>query len=458
MGNSIFEFDDKFGVTSDFGDWLQTKEAIAITDARVGVSSIRQGMYNANSEKTGQYENRVALTITVSTTGPVQTVTADYDGLTYSGKPVVDPMTQSVSNTFIVEIDVVVPIPFQKIGIQLGIVATAQNGKIVSRTIETEVNRSGTATSKQVSEKQRCLCKGNLSAKDLDYIVTQLRQLDTNPISKIPLDVRKNRTYIDNDGKVIPSTDRGTRPPEAVRVNLVVVNQPVYDEKAEDKKAFADRLFMFKAKGLNIKNEEANYTTFVNQLDRIFSKYKIDTCLRRIHFLAQAYSETNKFRSTYENVQNTGYFGGDFYQGRGLKQITHDYNYLNYFCYQTQDAEKKNLFKLYMDNRAGFEESVTAFNARTSNQYISLEEMQDVDELASKISTGMYYACDAAGWYWHINGINEYADNDDIIGVSAKVNAPSAKKQKTSEGINGFDNRKKYYELLKIIFDYENCK
>lgn len=70
----------------------------------------------------------------------------------------------------------------------------------------------------------------------------------------------------------------------------------------------------------------------------------------------------------------------------------------------------------------------------------------------------MYYACDAAGWYWHINGINEYADNDDIIGVSAKVNAPSAKKQKTSEGINGFDNRKKYYELLKIIFDYENCK
>lgn len=111
-----------------------------------------------------------------------------------------------------------------------------------------------------------------------------------------------------------------------------------------------------------------------------------------------------------------------------------------------------------MKHRTGVGESVVKFNERTSNQYIPITDMKKVNEIASKISTDMFYACDAAGWYWWKNKINDYADKDNIIGVSALVNNPSAKDKKTSDGINGYDERKKYYDLLKIIFDYENCK
>ena len=84
--------------------------------------------------------------------------------------------------------------------------------------------------------------------------------------------------------------------------------------------------------------------------------------------------------------------------------------------------------------------------------------MEKINEIASKISTDMFYACDAAGWYWSKNRINESADKDDIIGVSALVNNPKAKNQKTSDGINSYKERNQYYLLLKEIFSYGECK
>lgn len=105
-----------------------------------------------------------------------------------------------------------------------------------------------------------------------------------------------------------------------------------------------------------------------------------------------------------------------------------------------------------------YAEPVVIFNERTSNQYIPVVDMDKVNELVTKVSTDMYTACDSAGWYWWKNKINDYADKDDIIGVSALVNNPSAKGKKTSDGINGYEKRRKYCDLLKIIFEYENCK
>ena len=304
-----------------------------------------------------------------------------------------------------------------------------------------------------IKELQECLCKKtSWTSKDLNNIVIQLRELDSRKIKRNPLDQRGNRTYIDSEGNVIPSTETGRKPPSATKLNIVLVDLSLFDDVAEDNKINGDRLFINKANGQNIDSTKANYNEFSKQLNRIFKEYNIDTCLRKIHFIAQIYQETNRFRSTFENVSRTGYLGGDFYQGRGMKQITHDYNYLDYYSF----IYKSNCFDLYMKNRVGFE-SVSMFNRRTNNKFISIEEMNKVDELVLKISTDIYYACDSAGWYWSKNKINEYADKDDILGVSAKINNPSAINKRTSESINGYEERKKYYELLKIIFDYENC-
>lgn len=70
----------------------------------------------------------------------------------------------------------------------------------------------------------------------------------------------------------------------------------------------------------------------------------------------------------------------------------------------------------------------------------------------------LYYACDAAGWYWWKNKINDYADKDNIIAVSAKVNNPSASSNYSPEGIHSYKERNEYYELLKEILNYGDCK
>lgn len=51
---------------------------------------------------------------------------------------------------------------------------------------------------------------------------------------------------------------------------------------------------------------------------------------------------------------------------------------------------------------------------------------------------------------------NEYADLDDLGNVSSIVNAGSP--HINTERLNGYEERKNYYLILKNFFDYENCK
>jgi hypothetical protein len=66
----------------------------------------------------------------------------------------------------------------------------------------------------------------------------------------------------------------------------------------------------------------------------------------------------------------------------------------------------------------------------------------------------------SAGWYWNKTKLNNFANDDEnaIIVVSAKVNNPSASDSSSGVGINQLKERKMYFEFLKQIFDYENCK
>ena len=41
--------------------------------------------------------------------------------------------------------------------------------------------------------------------------------------------------------------------------------------------------------------------------------------------------------------------------------------------------------------------------------------------------------------------------------MATLVNNPSAKNVKSTENINGYDDRKKFSDLIKIVFNYENC-
>jgi hypothetical protein len=74
----------------------------------------------------------------------------------------------------------------------------------------------------------------------------------------------------------------------------------------------------------NLNKEFANYETFAKQLNKVFVDYKITKCIQKIHFLAQVYVETNRFRSTYEDKPKSTYWGGvDSDSERGFKYVWH---------------------------------------------------------------------------------------------------------------------------------------
>lgn len=202
------------------------------------------------------------------------------------------------------------------------------------------------------------------------------------------------------------------------------------------------------------KIQNATFEDFTKNINAVFSKYEVNTCIRKIHFLAQAFHESLHFRVTYEGLNTVpdNYGGGVDFQGKGIGQLTHDYNYLEYYDYVMGASFYKDRYQ--GRNKTG--ESVTKFANRT-NDTILLDVIEELKIFSKRLSEEMNSACDSAGWYWWHNKINEFADKDDIINVSAKINNPSAKNTTSSKNINGYKERNKYTNDLKEIMNYEKC-
>ncbi|MNR01349.1 hypothetical protein D3C85_1171510 [compost metagenome] len=240
-------------------------------------------------------------------------------------------------------------------------------------------------------------------------ILTQLRKSD-DVHYEIQFDKSGNTLYIDKDGKVIPSTDTGRRPPEAV------------DKYRVQKNAFdKEGIKIFDIGKEKIKTSQANITSFTKALNKSLNDFQIDTCLRKIHFLAQSYHESQRFRKTYEESPNSNVKGGEHFRGRGLIQLTHDYNYSK--LYEHKNKKKPSADELF--------------------------------KFATNVAMDINLACEASGYYWNNIGaktgnISQYADKDDILTVSREVNGYVDKPY-------GLDSRKMYALLLKKILDYEKC-
>jgi len=161
---------------------------------------------------------------------------------------------------------------------------------------------------------------------------------------------------------------------------------------------------------------DKSYETTTKEMNRIMKKFHINTCIRKIHFLAQVYHETDRFKSLIEYTSRyTPKY--DPYRGRGLVHLTHKRTY-----------EK---FSKYMgDSRIISNPNIVATNIR--------------------------YAFEAGGWYWenigHVTAtgenINTVADRDDVLRVSQCING-------RVKHPNGLENRIKYVKFLKKVFKYE---
>ena len=156
---------------------------------------------------------------------------------------------------------------------------------------------------------------------------------------------------------------------------------------------------------IGINKTKAN--EFVNYINATMEAYNINTCKRKLHFLAQIRHESSDFKflhelasgSDYEkreDLGNTNEGDGKRFKGRGLIQITGRKNYKAYGDYKKIDFTKGNN-NLKLENKG--------------------------------------YAVDSAGWFWskYLNvDLNIYADLDDLFYISYRING----------GFNGFYDRK----------------
>lgn len=161
--------------------------------------------------------------------------------------------------------------------------------------------------------------------------------------------------------------------------------------------------------------------TFLILLNKAMSKFEINTCLRKAHFLAQIACEGDMFRTTeeYKNSNGSipkhwyGYRGGHEYHGRGLIQLTHIENYSSYGA------------------SVGIK-----FNLNNINLVASEPE----------------HVVNSAAWYWLKgsawgNG-NKYSDLDDIHYITMLVNG----------GFNHYCDRKRnIVNLIKKMKIKELC-
>ena len=161
-----------------------------------------------------------------------------------------------------------------------------------------------------------------------------------------------------------------------------------------------------------VKEDKANI--FLNYINATMKEYNINTCKRKLHFLAQIRVESGEFAYLKEIADGSAYEGrkdlgntrpgdGKRFKGRGLIQITGRKNYTAYGSYK-------------------------GINFTDGSNNTKLEKKQ--------------YAVDSAGWYWskHLNiDLNNMADNDDLIYITYRING----------GFNGFNDRKK--KLINMI-------
>ncbi len=200
-----------------------------------------------------------------------------------------------------------------------------------------------------------------------------------------------------------------------------------------------------------LSDTDKTYEKFKIEINKVFNKYNINTCLRRIHFLAQVYHETDRFRTTEEyGRRNSKRY--DPYRGRGLMQLTWLQNYTMY------------------------------------GSYSGVEVVNNYEVVASSLS----YAFDSAGWFWKQGKLLSVGTTwrvpRNAPGFVRKYNAPEYSKTTQSftqngkvrkygtvdmsliadddygdiiswlvnGGSNGLDERRKYINELKGIFKCES--
>lgn len=382
MGNSIF---DNPAYESPLGNWLENSS----TNANMIHKDTRLSIKLERIEKISTGYNFILSIYQKDLSGATATITI------YEHNHVEEHKIIVTSNIVLMDasnITCTIEVPHSRINNisrskeygSFEFIATIKSGLSSASSSEFELpfkNLDGMKIKEK--EENKCFCNKDLTAIEFKNIIVELRKNTTDQKGKAVYPVHQDKIFYLNVGK-LP------------------------------------------------KDEQNNYTEFARVLNSAFNEFNINTCLRKIHFLAQSYPETKYFSVLKEIGESLKY---DPFRGRGLIQLT---------------AEKDvngNWIGGSTDSRTG-----------NSTSYLGYKKYSEKDVISNPdiISNSLYESARSAGWFWRfgkrlkdgsILDLNTLADKDDVDDVSHKVNG----------GTEARRQRKEAYEALKKIFKYENC-
>lgn len=178
-------------------------------------------------------------------------------------------------------------------------------------------------------------------------------------------------------------------------------------------------------------------------LSAILPEYDIATPERVAAFLSQCAHESNNFKTLKENLN---------YRASSLVKTFKKYFPTIIIARQYEMKPEKIANKVYANRMGnGNETSGDGFKFRgrgliqltgRTNYMLFAESIEtDINEIPAYLQT-FEGAVQGACWFWEQNNLNEYADENDIAGLSKRING----------GTNGLDDRLvRYTKTLKIL-------
>jgi putative chitinase len=178
-------------------------------------------------------------------------------------------------------------------------------------------------------------------------------------------------------------------------------------------------------------------------LNKILPDYGIDTPQRVAAFVAQAAHESGNFTALHENLN---------YRAVTLRKVFPKYFPTDEMAAQYAQKPEKIANRVYANRMGnGSEESGDGFRY-CGRGLIQLTGQQNYQNFADSIETPIEQVPDflqtfegavqSACWFWENNNLNQYADTDDILTMTKRING----------GTIGLEDRKRHYEHAKHVF------
>ncbi|MBR2239965.1 MAG: glycoside hydrolase family 19 protein [Bacilli bacterium] len=213
-------------------------------------------------------------------------------------------------------------------------------------------------------------------------------------------------------------------------------------EKEEEKMLLTiDQLY-----NINNNLNKADCEYYINALNRVLPLYGINTPLRLAHFLAQVLHESGHLKYKSENLN---------YSAQALLKVFPKYfkTTADANAYARQPVKIAN--RVYANRMGNGNEAsgegwkyrgrgllqITGrSNYEQCGKYINSDLMHYPDSILGDPDLNVKVAC----WYWTTRNLNQFADNDDIVTITKKING----------GLNGLQDRTTVLQKAKLIL---NC-